>query len=119
MDFSQFLENMLNNEPKTHTQSGKPVSHFSMCCYFHSGKKEKFTYRGDQTMKMLKAGGHDVKNELHALIIKYKKIYNQIKSCKIWNNRNNQLEQLIFDQDELGQININKLEIEYKKLVKK
>jgi hypothetical protein len=117
MDFRQYLENVINNEPKTHTASGKPVSHFAMCCYFKSGEKPKFTYRGDQTLQIFKAGKYNnLTNELEALLLKYQLIQSNIKSCKIWNNKNSQLEQLIFDQNEFGQINVDKIGFELSKL---
>ncbi|MDI1305395.1 MAG: hypothetical protein PSX42_11205 [bacterium] len=121
MDFSEFLTDVLAKEPKTHTESGKQVSQFTMTCVFNvANPHSKWTYRGDQTLLKYQASGScNIKNELEALILKAQTIKENIKSCKIYNNKNGMLNQLIFDQSSDGRININRLHDELAKLMKR
>lgn len=118
MDFSEYLTDILNAEPKQTTTKGKKVSHFTMLCYFRPGGNQfKWTYRGDNYLKECRALGNTaVTNELEALLFKHNLNKDKILSCKIFNNHYPPLKQLIFCEQSDGTIPINLIPQELKKL---
>lgn len=118
MDFSEYLTNILSAEPKKTTKAGKPVSHYTMLCYFRPGGKQyKWLYRGDNYLKECRAlGNNAVSNELEALLFKHNTIKEMVISCKIFNNYNPPKQQMIFCEYSDGTIPVNLLAQELKKL---
>ena len=122
MDFENILGEFAHVQPKLTTSKGKAVSHFTMKCYFSSGR-EHFTFRGDTLLEKLRTNGDEQSrrqaqrmNQLDAIVLKYRTIEGTVLSCKIWNNYNSPGEQLIFCKSADGTVSINKLEKEMKEL---
>lgn len=109
MDFSEYLTDVLSAEPKKTTSAGKPVSHYTMLCYFKPGGPQfKWNYRGDNLLKECRAMGNNaVNNELQALLFKHNTIKEKILSCKIWNNYYPPKKQLIFCEYSDGTMPVN------------
>lgn len=118
MDFSEYLTNVLTAEPKQTTSAGKKVSHYTMLCYFRpGGKQTKWNYRGDNYLIECRALGiTGVTNQLEALMFKYDTIKDRIVSCKIFNNHYPPRQQMIFCEQSDGNVPVNLIRQELRKL---
>jgi len=69
---------------KLRTNSGKPVSLFTLVCFFVDGKN--FTYRGDRTLTTYKFNGRQLTDELQALLLKFQEIGHRCQKATLYRN---------------------------------
>jgi len=103
-NFEILLNNISNEKPKQITNAGKPISHFTMVCFWKESRNNnlKWTYRGDmEWVKYFNSkdnffGQNAMTNQLQALVKRLAEKRDYARKIIIYNNRAPKSEAVIY-----------------------